>query len=1135
MSDDVEQLVELQLPYQELWYIKLSGPDNKIPLETWGGYSQDFEDVDTVYSHEDVLADSWEWWGIVGIRGEDRSLLIFDFDVYKAPDEFDPDTVEVPSEATSVRSQSGGNHVYAVVAAPRGEGTVGEFRMEYDLGFDVDIRGSYVKHHVVAPSAIPGVGGSYELVNDEPPLSVQSPTDAADRIRYHDPESGRDYGEPLITYSPSGGYGDGIAIDRDVEPPDDMPTCYHRGLQARDACRDDPSANAHQIDLHAGLCGLAAGYDVETMVEHFVEDYPGKSPDEGKTRYYLNHLAGKLDKGDYSPSSLSSLREYGILDVGESCDCSIPYHGEEPVDTDDEDVDPSPVAAVPFERIARMNDADARELLEQRDVKWPDTIEARERLRDRVLQAFRAGESVVLDAPTALGKSHTVATEPWLYRTDATGDAPVIHLAPTRDARDENAEKSRKAGVNAATLKGRKDLCPVARGDHDPEPDPDREGPAVVLTVDGEPASEWMDRQCDAKANPFQLAHSYAAESNDQGRALPCCEGESECPAMTQWDGTPRDEDGNPAVDVVHATHAFAYVPGLRLHTNVVIDEAPTAFDVELTQDRIRRAVNAYLDAVNAPAKTYEALVTLATTDGYAGDIGAERDALEDVLGTTPGREWYVTHPDAHALAPDLARAIYRAIRWEDPDANGRVSAGVIHEPPRFDNDGGDGFGGNFLTVVLDDEHTIRSVRHAPDFSIARSVVGLDAYPTEPIWKRNVGPNVSVEPVLDDVERRLWRRFERGLTAVQVGGATRPLSGKNAREWFESDSKLDVLLRALRDCHGDAFATGITGGRVESGLRDRMESEGIDVRGTMHFGEEMSRGDFAGESVGLVNGCIDPGDDYVIDLLAELGLDATPERVDLADFDDPMNGLCGSCGGRRCSECGRTGLRRTKKRSFVGPDADTAMALLASVREYHVAQALGRYARDADDRDDSAIVYVRTDAIPDGLADARVNGVEWGATDLQRSIIHELAERGDGATVKGLMEDVGCEKTHTFETLTRLEERELVERDEGRGPNPDRWYAAMDSLADIDAVELVDVDEPPAREGENVSDQNDRRRAVSDGGNDGKAFAPTYRNSIGDSERFSAENERLSEYDENGGNTPDQRAVSLDRDGRPRK
>ena len=246
------------LPYEDLWYIKLINAEDKNPLETWGGYSQDFEASDTVYSHEDVLASDHENWGVVGIQGDDRYLLIFDLDVHKAPEGFDPDSITIPNETAIVRSQNGGLHVYFVVDADS-EGKESDFSMTYDLGWDIDIRGSYVKHHVVAPADIPGVEGLYDLANDETLLTVFNPTDAADRIRYlGDPESEESHGEPLLKHSPASGFGGSVAIDRDVEPPEEMPPCYHRGLQVRAANPDDPNVNTHKVNTLTALCGPAA-------------------------------------------------------------------------------------------------------------------------------------------------------------------------------------------------------------------------------------------------------------------------------------------------------------------------------------------------------------------------------------------------------------------------------------------------------------------------------------------------------------------------------------------------------------------------------------------------------------------------------------------------------------------------------------------------------------------------------------------------------------------------------------------------------------------------------------------------------------------------------------------------------------
>lgn len=258
----------------------------------------------------------------------------------------------------------------------------------------------------------------------------------------------------------------------------------------------------------------------------------------------------------------------------------------------------------------------------------------------------------------------------------------------------------------------------------------------------------------------------------------------------------------------------------------------------------------------------------------------------------------------------------------------------------------------------------------------------------------------------------------------------------------------------------------------------------------------MSRNDFSGERVGLVNGCMDPGDDYVINLLAELGLEAWPERVDPAELEDPTKALCGECGGRRCSTCLGTGLIRAVGRGFEGPDAGVAAELLASVRENRVAQAAGRYARNADDPDDRAIVYVRTDAIPEELVDVQVDGVRSVATGLQRDIVDALAAWDDGgdvgATAKGLAEDVGCDRSHVRKTLVELAERDVVQREQGHGPNPDRWWLTVRSGAD-------DVDIGPI-DGDVLSREN----------TDGKLGQPHTRSLVCNCPSFSGENSGLS-------------------------
>jgi DNA-binding transcriptional ArsR family regulator len=621
---------------------------------------------------------------------------------------------------------------------------------------------------------------------------------------------------------------------------------------------------------------------------------------------------------------------------------------------------------------------------------------------------MRHGEDVVVDAPTALGKTYTVATEPWLNHSNVTDDSPVVHFSETRQARDDAAMSSRKAtGVDTATLKGRKERCPVARGDYDPADGDEEEEPDIVITVDGTPASAWFDSVCDGRGVPFSTAHAYLAEWNDQGIEPPCCVDDTECPAKSQWEGVPReDETGEPTVDVVHATHQFANVPSLVRNCNVVFDERPD-FTLDVSNDRIQRGVTAFLKAAEAPVRTWESFVQLAQHSGTDTDAASERDATQCKLDYQPNREWYLENSDAHTVAPALTRAIWFALRT-DRDANGRRSATVPHNPPRLDGSVHENEGWNrvWVTVVLDEDNRVRTVRAAPDLSLARCVIGLDAHPSAPLWQRNTRPDITTEALLGAHERRLWRRFERGLTVVQIGEATRPLA---SGEYFDEDGTRAVL-EHLHETYNDAFRTVITASSVESRTKQLLREVGVEDAETMHYGEEKSRNDFGDETVGLVNGSIDPGDDHVLDLLAECDLDARPETVETEAGD----------------------VRRAHGREFVGDDDEAASAILASVRENHVAQAAGRYARNADDPTNTATVFVRTDAIPAGFADLQVPGVEWVATETQRRIIEELRDRRK-ATARELAEATGVSKRHVAKTLARLLDGGSVECRDGAG------------------------------------------------------------------------------------------------------
>ncbi|SEP23224.1 hypothetical protein SAMN04487948_12438 [Halogranum amylolyticum] len=697
-----------------------------------------------------------------------------------------------------------------------------------------------------------------------------------------------------------------------------------------------------------------------------------------------------------------------------------------------------PVSTLPLEKLDALKDDQRQRAAAAHDIEWPSTGEARDRLRDRLLDAVRHQEQVVIDAPTGLGKSYTTSTEPWLRHADVTGEQPVVHLSPTRDSRDSAAEHSNEAeGVTHAVLRGRKEACPVAHGIHDPTEGEDDNG-VVAVTMNRTPASEWFDAVCDGRGVPFSTAHAYLAEHNDQGIELPCSRGDDPCPAIGQWEGLPRTEEGNTAVDVIHATHQFAHVPGLTQSCNVIFDERPDfAVDGEyLTNDRIQRAVAAFLQEVGAPVTTWESFVETARRaygQSVETDLLREAQATRAMFDYEPDREWYLENPNAHMLAPALVEAVWFALA-QGFDENGRAVGTTTHSPPRLDASArdDDNWSRTWVTVVVDEANRVRTVRSVPDLSGARSVVGLDAHPSLPLWQRNTTTDMVPDHVLEAEERRLWRRYERGLRVVQVGDAVRPLA---SGEYFNPDATR-VLLDHLQHHFGDAFDTCITAASVERELEFLMREVGVDDPATMHFGEERSRDDFGDRDVGLVHGSIDPGDDYVINLLAECDLHAQPETVETEDGEQ----------------------RRAHGREFVGPDADTASDILASVRENHVAQAAGRYARNADDPENQATVFVHSSAMPAGFADYQVAGVEWVATDAQRAIIKALREQ-ESATARELAAATDVSKRHVAKTLSRLLDEERVTCREDVGDHGADVFSAedgpMSGLVDLTPEEIA--------------------------------------------------------------------------------
>jgi hypothetical protein len=622
------------------------------------------------------------------------------------------------------------------------------------------------------------------------------------------------------------------------------------------------------------------------------------------------------------------------------------------------------------------------------------TDEYRSRFRDEVLDALRERSNTLFDVPTALGKTYTIATGPWGQYPHLTNKRPVVHSHATRDARDEAAEESKKAGLTTRVLQGWEEISLPASDAFD------------WPSIRGKPLRQWIHQQCERNGMRYpEAVHRAKVELNDDLL--------DEAPLTgIQWADLLPLTRAN--VDIIHATHQFAFAPPLRNGTVVAFDEQPDFTQNlndspdDLSRERIRMAVNAYLDEANAPVESYEDFVVLSKQGLLEEDLGA-------ALSHQPSREWSLSIDDAHPLAPALTRAILNA----EPRSNGRRVGTATYTPQAPP-----GFGKSDLntdqevTVVFDGENRIQTVRVVPDMSQAHVVLGLDAFPTEPLWELNTGVSFDVNHLLSAPERMVWRRREKQLRVVQVGS-----NANYCTHGIKNTERVRALVEEIRDRHSNDFSTAITSKSAEDSLKSMMEDAGVNEPTILTFGEQNSRNVLGDEDVGLVVGCIDMGDRPVLNRLAELGLDASPEL---------SNTECSDCEGDGCRECNHTGKERAKGRGFAGPDARIAERICASVRQDEVKQATSRWGRNSDDPTDSATVYVHTNVIrPSLLLDDDGEGVDIHA-EKQSNVI-EFARNQIETTAREVSDNIDVSRKHASDVLNELVERGYASVDRGAG------------------------------------------------------------------------------------------------------
>ncbi|WP_148709119.1 hypothetical protein [Haloarcula quadrata] len=624
--------------------------------------------------------------------------------------------------------------------------------------------------------------------------------------------------------------------------------------------------------------------------------------------------------------------------------------------------------------------------------KGPSTGDIRQSLKTRLRTMMQNGKNGVIKSPTSSGKTHTPSTTRWRSHPKITEEQPVVFLSGTTDARDDAIAKSKDSHATAKVLYGRKDACPLARGDYDSD---NKEGNTPITSPDGTEPSEWFKTMCEKRGLHISVVHGEFERK--YRHTLPCCENGKDCPSTTQWTDVPRNGDGEIEYDVLHATHQFARVPQLIEDCNLIIDERPD-FTQDIAPGRLHQMVSSYLDEIDAPIKTWEDLMA-----GITGNFDVDFEPLRNAL-KEPDTGWFMTDSNAHALAPGIVKTILTAEKRPHDRWVGTTEYTYPTLNPHFDGPDQQ----VTIRVVFNDQNDIRLLQAIPDFSEARCVIGLDAYPTLPKWKANTVWDVEIENIVDTDNLHNWRRNQRNLTIVQVGD--------NKYSWTRegyNHSKVSVLCNTLRREYGAGFTTGITSKRFVDDLAEQLSEAGINIPETIYFGNEKSVEHFDSEQAGVVAGCISPSDEDIRDWIALLDKKAFPRR----DEDDNYQG-----------------------QQWVGEDANIAMELIADVREKRVLQACGRYARSPQQPDNGATVFVMTNVLPDKYIDKKIDNVSVFRTKEKE--ILDYVSSSNGVAPRTIEENTTSSRRHVYDTLKKCRDYSWMQVKEQPGHNdPDIFHA----------------------------------------------------------------------------------------------
>lgn len=573
------------------------------------------------------------------------------------------------------------------------------------------------------------------------------------------------------------------------------------------------------------------------------------------------------------------------------------------------------------------------------------TLEAVQNHTQQTVQtAFESEEDILIEALPATGKTRSIPTV-----VNQTGKA-ATYLTSRQDLYADMKQACKQEGCDWKDLPTFHEDCPTANGEH------------------GETIAEKVKGLYRTGISPSRL-HEHLE--------LPC---EPGCPYLASWDFDP-DE-----YDILIGHYTQAHVPLVTKGRIIVLDEFPGSAFVSEFENPVSLISEYAAQTDEIPYNNYDDIIQNRDIDD---DMSWEVFELVNDQGLLFEDQVDIEDDSTkaqHVLSPTLTLALI-----------GMVDLGNGFETTQ--TTGWESVSTTFTdrTVVREKETGKMWVLNPPDFSYAKSIVGLDGTPTPSMWDIACGLSFTHCAIMDETEKEKYIRDILNTDIFQINRNRKPY--QNPRNVTPpKDTKL-LFWIWLRE---DEKPGLITSKKALVEYNKYNNGEPFDyISEAKNFAQVRSSNDFEDKQLGAVFGSRHYGDVYVKEWGAFAGKAVEPndERGNDRDY----------------GEFGNQVLQQL---------------------ELETLQDILRFGRNSR----STRVYVNTSVLPEWIPTEMPDG--WTKfPEGSRAVITCLqARKEDALTVAGVVDETSLSNRRARSILNEFSEDDYIEKHSRLGPNGAHLY-----------------------------------------------------------------------------------------------